>query len=154
MAWCCCRGGLYVRPLARKDEFVRGPFGVRNYIKSFPTCATAPWNGFLLLECFLYLFFLCLGIFSKASAFYNWQNFLLLFILFIQRSDFFFFLFFHHSHLRTILILWETVIIVPRMKMMCAQMLDNKKKKTATLIKSLTPGPSPTGEGSGMFARS
>ena len=40
------------------------------------------------------------------------------------------------------------------MKMMCAQMLDNKKKKNRWTLKSLTPGPSPVGEGSGMFARS
>ena len=32
--------------------------------------------------------------------------------------------------------------------------LQTLKKNGYTLIKSLTPGPSPTGEGSGMFARS
>ena len=76
---------------------------------------------------FLCLFFPCLGIFYQASAFSQMTKIFILFILFIKRSDFFIFLFFITRNC-ALSIIWETAIIVLQM-LMCAQMLDSKKKK-------------------------
>ena len=73
---------------------------------------------------FLCLFFPCLGIFIKRPRFPKWQKFL----FFLSSEAIFLLFFFFITRNCALSIIWETAIIVLQM-LMCAQMLDNKKKK-------------------------
>ena len=76
---------------------------------------------------FLCLFFHALAFFIKRPRFPKWQKFLF-FLFFLSSEAIFLFFFFFITRHCALSIIWETVIIVLQM-LMCAQILDNKKKK-------------------------